>query len=199
MLPVDEVGVAIAAVYAKALLELAGENGTRESVLEELDELVSYANRDPAFEQFLTSAVINTDTRRASLEKILRGKTSDLILDTIQVLNRKDRLALLEEVCRQYRLALEAQQNQVEVTVTSAVPLSDDARESLLGALKQHTGAQAILCERVDPSIIGGLVLQIEDEKIDFSVSTRLRGFRKTLLTRASHEIHGGRNYFEDL
>ena len=199
MLPVDQVGVAIAAVYAKALLELAGKDGTLDSAIDELEELVSYAKGEPAFEQFLTSTVIDADARRTSLEKMLRGRVSDLVVDALQVLNRKDRLALLEEVCRQYRLALEAMQNQVEVTVTSATPLIDEARESLLSALKRHTGADAILSEQVDPSLIGGMVVRTEDEKIDFSVSTKLGAFRKKLTTRASHEIHSGRDYFEDV
>lgn len=199
MLAVDEVGVAIAAVYAKALLELAGESGVQEAALQELDELVAYANRDPAFEQFLTSTVVDADARRDSLEKMLRGKVSDLVLDAVQVLNGKGRLSLLEEVCRQYRLAIERLRNQLEVTVTSAVPLSDEATESLRQALKRHTGAQAILSERVDPSLIGGMVVRIEDEKIDFSVSRKLQGFRQTLLARASREIHGGRDYFDDV
>lgn len=199
MLAVDEVGVAIAAVYAKALLELAGENDMQEATLQELDELVSYANRDAAFEQFLSSAVVDVDARRGSLEKMLRGKVSDLVLDAVQVLNRKGRLPLLEAVCRQYRLAMEAQQNQLEVTVTSAVPLGDEARESLRQALTRHTGAEAILSEQVDPAILGGMVVRIGDEKVDFSVSTKLQGLRRTLLARASREIHGGRDYFDDV
>jgi len=199
MQPVDEVGVAIAAVYAKAIMALAGVDSSQELVLGELEGLVELANTNPDFEQFLTSSVIDSDARRDSLEKSLRGKVSDTVLDAVQVLNRKARLSLLEAVAGRCRLLFEALRNEVEVTVTTAVALGEGARSSLLSALKSHTGSDAILTERVDASLVGGMVVRIGDEKIDFSVSTKLRRFREALLSRASHEIHGGREYFQDV
>jgi len=199
MQPVDEVGIAIAAVYAKAIMELASMGASQELVLGELEGLVNLANTNPDFEQFLTSSVIDSDARRDSLEKSLRGKVSDTVLDAVQVLNRKDRLSLLEAVAGECRLLSESLRNEIEVTVTTAVALSEGARSSLLSALKSHTGCDAILTERMDASLVGGMVVCIGDEKIDFSVSTKLRRFRETLLSRASHEIHGGREYFQDV
>jgi len=195
MLPVDEVGVAIAGVYARALLAMAAKFGAQESVLRELDDVVAYADREATFGQFLESSVIDTDQRRASLEKMFRGRLSDLVLDTLQILNRKERLALLEVIARQYRLALEGQRHEIEITVTSAVALTDETRRQLVEALKRHTGAEPVLTQEVDANLIGGMVVRIGDEKIDFSLATQLRRLREALLARASREIHAGRGF----
>jgi F-type H+-transporting ATPase subunit delta len=197
MQSVDEVGVAIAGVYARALLDIADKSGAADSVREELDGLVALANRDSAFAHFLESTVIDVDQRRASLEKMFRGRLSDLVLDTLQVLNRKDRLMLLEEVARQYVLALEESRNEVEITVTTAKPLDESSRTELMEALKRHTGAGPVVTEEVDENLIGGMIVRVGDEKIDFSVATKLRRLHQLLLERASHEIHSGRHYYE--
>lgn len=197
MLPVDDIGIAIADVYAKALLKLAGDAGAQSSILEELGGLVVYVNTNGDFESFLTRAAVDAEARRATIEKSMRGRASDMLVDFLQVLNRKDRLALLEQIYVQYRLAYEASQSQVEVTATTAAPLSAGIRESLVAALRNHTGKEPILTEQVDASLIGGMVVHIGDLKIDFSVAKRLRNYRSAFLARASLEIQGDREYFE--
>lgn len=197
MYPVDDVGVAISDVYAKALLKLAGDTGAPGALVTELEEFIDYVNSTPDFEEFLAGDRVDASTRRAVLEKTLRGKCSDLLLNALQVLNNKGRLPLLEQVGRQCRLAYESLLNQVQVTVRSAVPLEDKARESLLAALKRYTGADPVLTEEVDASLIGGLVVHVGDEKIDFSVTKKLQRLREAFIVRASQEIHGGRAHLE--
>ncbi len=198
MLPVDDVGIAIADVYAKALAKLAADSDAELAALEELSDLVDYVNGNAGFASFLTSVTVDADARRDTLEKALRGRASDMLVNFLQVLNEKDRLALLEQVCVQYRLLCEGKRNQIEVAATSASPLTDGARGALLTALRKYTGRDPILTEKVDASLIGGLVVWVGDKKIDYSVSTRLKGYRETFLDRASHEIHSGREYFQD-
>lgn len=197
MQAVNEVGAAIAGVYAKALLGLAEQAGVRDAVLEELDELVRHASREPEFERFLSSTVIDEEARRSSLEKMLRGRASDLVVDALQVLNRKGRLALLGEVAHQYRVAVEVIKGQVEVTVNTASPLTESLRAMLVDAIKTRFGQEPVLTERVEKGLIGGMVAWIGDQKFDFSVSRKLRVVKDRLLARASHETHGGRVYVE--
>ncbi len=197
MLPVDDIGIAIADVYAKALMKLAAGADGEEAALEELADLVTYVNANAGFESFLTSVTVDIGARRQTLEKALRGKASDLLVNFLQILNTKERMPLLEQIHVQYRLAFEAKRGQVEVTATSATPLSGGVREALLGALRRYTGRDPILTEEVDASLIGGLVVHVGDEKIDFSVSRRLQGYRGVFLARASREIHSGREYFQ--
>jgi F-type H+-transporting ATPase subunit delta len=197
MQSVDEVGAAIADVYARALLEVAKERDSSSDTLAELGDFITYVNSTPAFERFLTAGTVDTESRRAVLEKTMRGRMSDLLLDFLQVLNRKQRMELLQEVQTRYRLALDDIEKRIEATVSSASKLSPESRDALVVALKSYTGSDAVLSENVDPTLIGGMVVHIRDQKIDFSVATKLRGYRAALLARASRELHNSARYVE--
>jgi len=192
-------GLEVAGVYAASLLELAVEADAASAVMEELDDLISYMDRDAEFAAFLESPVVDSDDRRASLERLFRDRLSDLVLHTLLVLNDRGRSALLRYVHRRYRLLLEQRLGQVEVSVTSAEPLEPDLRRRLKAALDRQLGKDTILVEQVDPQIIGGLVIQRGDERYDASVARQLSRLREALQARASREMHSGKSYFEEV
>ena len=82
--------------------------------------------------------------------------------------------------------------------VTSAVPLGADARERLTKAMQARTGKKPQLIERVDESLLGGLVVQVGDEKLDCSVAHRLATLRESFRERASREIQAGTAYIAE-
>jgi len=187
----------VARVYSSAMLQLAEEHGDMDVLLEELRDLAGRVDADAAFAGFLTDPTIDAGARKQAVEKLFRGRYSDLLVDSLQVLNLKGRLGLIRAVAEAYRLERETVQGRVEVHVRSATPLSDALRDQLRAAAGKHTGMEADLVETVDESVIGGLVVQISDEKFDASVATRLRRMGDALRERASHEIHSGKKYFE--
>jgi F-type H+-transporting ATPase subunit delta len=188
----DDKAMAVAEVYADAMLELAHEAGVADDLRGELDGLASLYATDPGFRDFLTNPAIDADERKASLERMFRGRTSDLLADSLQVLNGKGRSALLPAVVAQYRKAHDRLGRRVVVHVTSARPLSDGQRARLAAAVRQRTGFEPSFEERVAPSLVGGLVVRIGDQKIDGSVATKLAKLGEALLARASREIHSG-------
>jgi len=188
----DDKQRAVARVYAEAMLELAVGAGAAESLREELDGLAALTRTRPGFTDFLANPAIDAEERRQSLERMLRGNLSDLAVDSVQVLNRKGRSALLPAVAAEYRRAHDRHQRRVEVQVTSARPLTDDQRGRLAAAVERRTGFRPSFDERVDASLLGGLVVRIGDEKTDGSAVTRLHNLTAALLARASREIHSG-------
>lgn len=192
----DDQMLSVARVYADAMLQLALDRGEAESLNDELTELVRLYERDPGFRDFVASPLVDAEEREASLEKAFRGRASELLVDSLQVLNRKGRMRLLPAVAEVYRRAYREHLRQVEVDVTSAVALRDDQRERLKAAIRRSTGRDAILSESVDPTLMGGLVVRLEDRKIDASVATQLENLNATLLDRASREIGSG-DYIE--
>src|SRR5690349_12007951 len=95
MATIDAQPDALANVYAHALMELAEAKGGRaeiESVLGELEELAEVARANPKFGEFLRSQAVPASQRAGSLEKILKGRVSDLVLRFILVVNEKGRL-----------------------------------------------------------------------------------------------------------
>lgn len=188
----DDKVLAVARVYSDAMFELAGKSGQAESLLEELQELTQKLDEDANLQQFLTDPLLDADRREQSLERIFRGKASDLLVDALQVLNRKRRLALLPAVAKTFRESFNAGRNEVEVHLTSAVPLQDEQRAQVRQAVEKKMGSKAQLIETVNESLIGGMVVQIGDRKADATIVSRLRTLSESLLARASREIQSG-------
>jgi F-type H+-transporting ATPase subunit delta len=193
----EDTAFEVADVYAGSLLELANESNSAAAVLEEFNDLIAYMGRDADFAGFMESPAVDDDVRRASLEKIFRGRLSDLLLNTLLVLNDRYRSDLIRAVHERYRLRLEEQLGQVEVEVASATELDSSARERLKQTLGKLFAREVILIERVDPDLVGGLLVQCGDRRYDVSVAKRLAGLREALYERASREVHSGKPYFE--
>ena len=189
--------IAIADSYAKTLLELTEKSGQSEAVAEDFSEFDKLLKTDEAFASFMYSQSVDADARAEVLEKNFRGRMNDLLLSTIQVVNRKDRCELLELIRERFRLALEDARNEVDVYVTSAIPLTDELRESMRKATTSVTGKTVRFIEKVDASILGGLIVRIGDEKLDTSVITRLKGLNTSLMHRATEEIQKGHAFAE--
>ncbi len=187
--------MSIARIYSKAILVLAEQQGAADSLLEELQGLVEYLGRNSELERFLASPLVDDEDRGTVLEKAFRGKTTDLLLDSLQVVNRKGRLSLLRAIVEGYRDEHRKLRGMVEARVRTAVPLNDALRARVRESVARHTGLQPVLVEKVDPALIGGIVIEVGDEKIDGSIAHKLSQLGKALELRASQEIVRSRAY----
>lgn len=108
-------------------------------------------------------------------------KFSPEVLETLAAMQREDDLNLVSQVAKQYKEYLDAEDKTVSVTVTTAVPLDDDLREKVRVKAEADLKAPVYLVERVDPSIIGGIMLEARGKRYDASVRAQLANIRKTL------------------
>lgn len=108
-------------------------------------------------------------------------KFSPEVLETLAAMQREDDLDLVSQVAKQYKEYLDAEDKTVSVTVTTAVPLDDDLREKVRAKAEADLKAPVYLVERVDPSIIGGIMLEARGKRYDASVRAQLANIRKTL------------------
>jgi len=183
----------LARIYAEAMLAAAA--GGEQAFVDDLDALVGLLDRDPAFEAVLANPLINAAGKRALIDKALRGQLGDILVDGLQVMRKKGRLGLVRELARAVHEIWLARQGKVEVRVTSAVPLSPALREDLIRAAAQRIGKQPVLVERVDPKLLGGLVVRARDGKFDSSVARTLARIEARLLERASNELLSDKSY----
>jgi len=189
---------AVARIWSDSLAKLAAAAGREDEVLAELESLVELLDRKPEFESLLASPIVDREAKRRLLESLLRGKASDLLVDALQVMRRKGRLELLRALAAAYREEWLRRRHRVEVRIVSAVPLDETLRADLKRAAAQRTGREPILVEHVDPTILGGLVVTIGDDKFDGSVARELTRLEENLLVRASSELLAGKSYFEE-
>lgn len=108
-------------------------------------------------------------------------KFSPEVLETLAAMQREDDLDLVAQVAKQYKEYLDAEDKTVSVTVTTAVPMDDVLREKVRAKAEADLKAPVYLVERVDPSIIGGIMLEARGKRHDASVRAQLANIRKTL------------------
>ncbi len=185
--------IALARIYAQALLAAAPD---REAELtEELQGVVELLDRDPGIEAVLVNPLVDAAGKRELIEKALRGRASDVLVDGLQVMGRKRRLDLIRAVATEAHQLRLKHEGRVEVQVASAVPLTAEQRGALVQAAAARTGKRPILAESVLPELLGGLVVRIGDEKVDSSITAELGRLRADLLDRASRELHFDNSY----
>ncbi len=195
---IDERELAVANLYAEAILGLAKAGGTEDELLGELEGTVELLDRDPDIELALATPLVDAESRRETIERAFRGRASDLLVDSFQVMNRKGRLVLLRALAEAYRKALEKAKGVVEVRVATAVPLSAENRRRTEELAARILDATPRLVEAVDPDLLGGMVVQVGDRKFDTSVSRELSTLGERLFERSSQELLSGKTYFSD-
>ncbi len=187
----------VARVYAEALLNAAQKHQQAQEILDDLEALVrDVFARDPHFEAFLASRAIGREVKAEVLRKSFGGKSSDIFVNFLIVLNNHDRLDLLRPIVTAYRELLDERAKRIRVQVRSAVPLGDDQQERLRDQLQQTFHQEPILETEVDPDLLGGMVVRVGDWLYDASIRTRLANLRNDLIERSSYEIQSGRDRF---
>jgi F-type H+-transporting ATPase subunit delta len=110
-------------------------------------------------------------------------KFSPEVLETLSAMRDADDLNLIEKVGKQYREILDKEDKTVSVTVTTCVPMDDELREKVRAKAEKDLDAPVYLVERVDPEILGGIILEARGHRYDASVKAQLTNIRKTLVS----------------
>ncbi|MEY4833859.1 MAG: synthase subunit delta [Planctomycetota bacterium] len=179
-------------IYAESLFELASKQGdaAAQDAGDELVDLVEIVRGDRRFAEFLRSPAIDAAAREATLQSILKGRVSDLVLRFMLVANRKGRLGELEAISDAYAKLLNERFGKVEVDVfTVDGQLDDGARANLATTLKSRLGREPVLHLYKDASMVGGMKLRIGDQLIDGSVAAKLRRMRRALVEDAGAKV----------
>lgn len=165
--------------FAEAAFAVARDTNTLDAWLEALDQASSlYENH--AAELFLTSPVESADKKQAVLKQLLPG-VSDDVQRFLAILAHRDRLELVPDIAVHFRRLLNEHQGIAVAQVTTAVPIDDRQKAVIASRLGRRLGKTVVLEERVDPSILGGVIAQVGDTVIDSSIRGRLERLRRTL------------------
>ncbi len=176
----------LARVYAEALLASAAkQSANADALADELTAFVKALGGNAGASAFLASPAVGKKAKSAALAPALKDHASDLLRGLVGVLAQNNRLDLLRGVATAFRQLLDDRAGRVRVKVTAAVPLSDAQKSELSTNLKTILGNQEpVLDVRIDPDLLGGLVVQVGDSVIDTSVRSRLLSLRSLLLAR---------------
>lgn len=177
----------IAKVYASALLDLAvadGGNAAAKDLGEELSALCEIASADKKFVLFLSSPAVTRARRSATIERVLKGRVSETLYRFVVVLNRKGRLGQLLAIGSAYDTLLQALfgMTEVDVFTVDGKSMGETTETLMREKLRTAIGREAIFHYYADPTMIGGIKLQIADQLVDGSIATRLRRLQQTMI-----------------
>ena len=165
--------------YASAVLEIAREQGALDSWVEAIEALESLTSR-PEFVAALQADGMTDENFQAIVRRVMPTVTTAQ-LNLFRLLRRKSRLGLGPDIASFFRELVDNERGIARAVVTSAVELDADRQAQLERRLTEETGKQVTVETKVDPSILGGLIVRIGDRLVDGSTRARLRALRSQL------------------
>lgn len=171
--------------YAQVLLDAANAAGGQEAVLEVRDQLevVTKALRSNIDLQVALAEKAYTPEQREELVRNVFTGMHPALVDVLLVMSERDDLELANRVYAAFDGLIEEKLGVVVVDVTTAVPLDDALRETISNKAAQDLGKKVVLRERVDKSILGGIIMSASGRRIDASIATQLETARTVLKT----------------
>jgi F-type H+-transporting ATPase subunit delta len=170
-------------MYARALFQAAREEGRLAPVREELGDFVQAVRDVSELRGLLVNPEVDSRLKADALSELLGG-ADELVRNFLLLLAEKGRIGQLEEIAREFERLVAAEEGRLEVELTTAVELSDEEAGRLVGQIERSSGQTVVATRRVDPALIGGLILQVGTRRVDASVRGRLERLRHQLVTR---------------
>ena len=170
-------------MYARALFEAAQDQGKLADVGEQVSDFVEAVREVPELRALLVNPELDTRLKADALGDLLGG-ADELVRNFLLLLAEKGRIGQLEEIGREFDALVAAEEGRLDVELTTAVELSDEEADRLTRQIEQASGRTVVATRKVDPSLIGGLILQAGTLRVDASVRGRLDRLRHQLRTR---------------
>jgi F-type H+-transporting ATPase subunit delta len=174
----------VARTYARALFEAAKDEGRVDQVRDELATFVEAVDDVPELRSLIRNPELDPLTKAATLDAVLEG-ADELIRNFVRVVTEKGRAGQLDEIAREYEALVAADEKILTVELTTAYELSDAEAASIVKKIEQSAGRTVEATRSVDPTLIGGIVLQVGSHRLDASVKGRLNRLRHELVTRS--------------
>lgn len=171
----------VAKKYANALFLSTAEKGNMDDIQEQLTGLKELLEKDVTLLNFLSAPQVLEENKRSLIREVLGSWLDRLLVEFLVVLIDKHRIGFLAEIIDEFTRLVEAEQGVGRVTVITAVALNESERARLTEKMAARTGLKIVLEEKVDPSILGGMIVILHNEIIDGSIRHGLNSINDQL------------------
>src|SRR3712207_3784544 len=168
----------IASVYARSLFEVAQEQDKLDKVRDELGEFADALSESRELQVFLFSPYFSTKEKTEGLDKAVSG-ADETVANFLKLLIEKHRMPVVFRIRAEYDKLWEEENKLLPVIVTSAVELPEDTVRQIGDRIAEQTDRRVDLQSKVDPDILGGIVVRVGNSVLDASIRNRLETFRK--------------------
>ena len=170
-------------MYARALFEAAQETGRLSETHEELGDFVAAVREVPELRRLLENPQLDPQAKRGALGELL-ADSGDLLRNYLLLLVEKGRESEIEHIAAEFDELVARAEGRISVELTTAVELSDDEAGRIVGQIERSAGRTVEATRKVDPALIGGIVLQAGSLRLDASVRGRLERLRHELVPK---------------
>jgi F-type H+-transporting ATPase subunit delta len=170
-------------IYAEALFGAAKDAGRLAPVHEALSDFAAAAAESPELRSVLRNPQLESHAK-AGILRDLAGDSEPLFTNFLQVAAEKGRAGEIEEMAREFEQLMAAEERRLTVELTTARELSDVEAEAILSEIEKAAGRKVDATRKVDPDLVGGIVLQAGSLRVDASVRGRLERLRTELVKR---------------
>lgn len=168
--------------YALALYKIAEGKGKIEEYMEQLQDVADVISNNIQFLEFIEHPEISTSIKKKTFVNVFKGKIEEDILSFLLLLIDKGRISQLYNKIKEMGKIYLENHNTVIATVKTVIPLEDDEKEDLTEKLTKKFNKEVLIKEEIDPNIIGGVYVEINNVVIDGTVKSKLSEMRKIML-----------------
>lgn len=162
--------------YAQALFSVAQSNNLIDRFSEDINGLLSGLDSAPELREFLANPIIKADAKKSVLGQVLGDQVHPLMRNFLMLLIDRRRSLFTEGILKQFQELVRKLNQTVLAEVTSATELNDDQKQSIRNKVISITGAREVeLATRIDPDLIGGVIIRVGSQVIDASLRGQLR------------------------
>ena len=168
----------IAQVYARSLFEVAKEHGILDQAREQVDQFADALTENRDLAVFFFSPYFSTEEKKSGLGRLIDG-AEPLFMNFLEALVERHRMPAIFRIRTEFDHLWEKENKLLPVEVTSAVELDQATVNSIGERIGEQTGRKVELSSRIDPDILGGVVLRVGNFILDASIRNRLNQLRK--------------------
>ena len=173
----------VSKTYGEALFELAMEENKAQDLMEEIQAVQNILVENPDFDKLLKHPGIPKQEKLQVVENVFKGRVSDVLAGFLEIVINKERYSELQSIFTYFTDKVKEVQKIGVAYVTTAVALTDEQKESVQARLLATTGYETMeMHYSVDESLIGGMVIRVNDRVVDSSIRTKLNDLTKQLL-----------------
>ncbi len=165
--------------YATAILDLAKEQNSAEVINADMQLITQTVAGSKDLKMLLQSPVVKTAVKTASLKEIF-ANVNPLTLKLVEVLSENKRLNIFATTAAQYTVLFDEANGFQKAIVTTAIPLTEAMTAKVLNKVKELTGKEAIIENKVDKTILGGFILRVGDLQYNASIANKFNNLKRT-------------------
>jgi F-type H+-transporting ATPase subunit delta len=168
--------------YAKSLIDLAQEKNLTEEVNKDMQFFKQVVSQNRELMLALKSPILRHEKKLAILKSVFESRVNPVSYSIFSIITKKHREGIMDSIAEEYLRLYNELKGIQKAQVTTILPLTDELRQQFIDIVAKATGKKVILEEKIDPKLIGGYILRINDRQVDASIRNQLNELRLSFL-----------------